>query len=76
MDSTQNDVASPGPSSAMLITSMALGAGNVGFAAGVFGSAVGNLSFYAATATGVSTGAGAFVIGLTIAAFLKKGGGT
>ncbi|WP_141666129.1 hypothetical protein [Streptomyces hirsutus] len=73
MDSTQATLVSPAPSKAMLVTSIGLGSGDIGFAAGAFGRIVGDLTLYAATVTGVSTAAGAFVIGLGIASFLRKG---
>ncbi|MDT0567891.1 hypothetical protein RM704_10485 [Streptomyces sp. DSM 3412] len=56
----------------MLVTSFALGAGNIGFAAGIFASNVGDLSLYAATGTGTVAAAAAFGIGMSVATFLKK----
>ncbi|WGD42010.1 hypothetical protein [Streptomyces cathayae] len=72
MDSTQAvSKKSPVPG-AMLVTSLGLGAGNIGFAAGIFGRLAGDQTLYAATATGVFAGAGAFTLALTIASFIRK----
>ncbi|MET7516363.1 hypothetical protein ABZS88_23330 [Streptomyces sp. NPDC005480] len=57
----------------MLVTSIGLGAGDIGFAAGIFGRIVGDQTIYQATATGVGVGAGALVLSLTIVSFIRKG---
>lgn len=58
----------------MLVTSIGLGSGNIGFAAGIFGRLAGDQTLYAATATGAGVGAAALTLGLTVASFIRKGG--
>ncbi|KUL21537.1 hypothetical protein [Streptomyces regalis] len=58
----------------MLATSIGLGAGNFGFAAGAFGRVVGEQTLYEATGTGMVAGVAAFGLGLTIASFIGQGG--
>ncbi|MEH0627885.1 hypothetical protein [Streptomyces stelliscabiei] len=74
MDTTQTATKKPPGAGAMLVTSLALGSGNLGFTAGVFARLAGDLSLYEATATGFGFGAAAFAIGLSVASFVRKGG--
>lgn len=74
MDATQDASVKSSGSGATLVTLISLGAGNIGFAAGIFGRTVGEQTLYAATATGTGVGAAALTLGLTIASFLRKGG--
>ncbi|MEH0428818.1 hypothetical protein QBB34_21285 [Streptomyces stelliscabiei] len=73
MDSTQSATQKPQASNAMLVTSTGLGAGNIGFIAGIFGSAVGDQGLYAATATGFGAAVVAFALGMSIVSFVRKG---
>lgn len=72
LDTTQTAVAKSPVSNAILVTSIGLGAGNVGFISGIFGNIAGHQSLYAATATGTSAAVVAFGIGVTIATFVRK----
>ncbi|MFI0808617.1 hypothetical protein [Streptomyces echinatus] len=73
MDTTKTAAKKSPAAGAMLVTSLALGAGDLGFSAGIFARLVGHLSLYEATATGVGFGAAAFAIGLSVASFVRKG---
>lgn len=72
MDGTQNTPKRPPGSKAKLATSLGLGAGNIGFAAGIFGRIAGDQTFFEATATGTGVGATTLALGLTIAKFVRK----
>ncbi|MGC9440096.1 hypothetical protein [Streptomyces sp. WG5] len=72
MDTTQTESKKSPVPGAMLVTSLGLGAGNIGFVAGIFGRLAGAQTLYAATVTGVFVGAAAFTLFLTIASFIRK----
>ncbi|MBL1108013.1 hypothetical protein JK361_26070 [Streptomyces sp. 5-8] len=73
MDGTQAAPQRQYVTNATLVTSMALGAGDFGFIAGLYGSFVGHQTLYAATVTGCSAAVGAFMVGMAIATFIRKG---
>ncbi|MFD0034840.1 hypothetical protein ACFVJK_42845 [Streptomyces sp. NPDC127172] len=74
MDITHAPQPRPRVSRAILVTLLILGCGDVAFACGIFAASVGNLSTYAATATG----SGAFIVtlvaGLSVLSFTLKDG--
>ncbi|MET9056774.1 hypothetical protein ABZX99_03015 [Streptomyces antibioticus] len=74
MDPTQTTAKKNPGTSAMLVTSLALGSGNVGFMGGIFASLVGELSLYEATGAGSGFGAAAFAVGLSAASFVRNSG--
>jgi hypothetical protein len=73
MDVTEATPKKSSGAGAMLVTSIALGSGNLGFGAGVFARLTGDLSLYEATATGFGFGAATFAISLSVASFVRRG---
>lgn len=72
MNGTQTEPPKSPVSNATLVTSIGLGSGNVGFAAGIFGGIAGDQNLYVATGTGFAAAVVAFGIGMTIATFVRK----
>ncbi|MGJ5826985.1 hypothetical protein [Streptomyces ossamyceticus] len=74
MDGTQGTPPKTPGSGGMLVTTIGLAAGNIGFAAGIFGRMVGDQTLFEATATGTGAGAATLALGMTVANFVRKDG--
>ncbi|MDX3634800.1 hypothetical protein PV728_31995 [Streptomyces europaeiscabiei] len=72
MDNTQGAPPKTPGTGRMLVTTIGLSAGNIGFAAGIFGRLAGDQTLYTATATGAGVATAALALGLTIASFVRK----
>ncbi|MFE2326644.1 hypothetical protein ACFXD5_22380 [Streptomyces sp. NPDC059385] len=68
MDSTQNPPSRPPVPRAILVTILALGAADVGFACGILAGTAGSLSFFGAATLGATT----FVTSLMSAIIVMK----
>ncbi|MFH9590754.1 hypothetical protein ACH4LS_37170 [Streptomyces luteogriseus] len=72
MDRTQLVGGKPAVSKAILVTLNALIASDVGFLAGIFAGATGDLTLDVAAGVGFGAAAGAFGIGMRVVTFIRS----